>query len=338
MQVLTEKLRAPELKVEGWLNISPLTLADLRGRIVLVDFWDYTCINCLHTLPYLQEWHRRYVDAGLTIVGIHAPEFDFAHAAARVEGAVQSLGIDYPVAQDNAFKTWNAFANRAWPAKYLIDAKGYIRAFHHGEGAYAEMERQIQALLLEIDPTLNLPKPMTLLRPIDQPGTACYRPTPELYLGYGRGEFGNREGNPPDQAITYAAPLTERMPHTVYLTGSWLNCKEYIESVEPASESQNAMRDALIEVDYQAAQVNVVMGTEAENPITVKVLLDGLPVPEKDRGTDVALVAGETVIQVDRYRMVQLLTHSDFERHRLTLRVSCAGLRAFAFTFVGCVV
>jgi hypothetical protein len=179
---------------------------------------------------------------------------------------------------------------------------------------------------------------MVPVRPIDQPGAACYRPTPELYLGYGRGEFGNWEGNPSDQAVQYASPHSERLPHTVYLTGSWLNRKEFIESVEPALASQNGAPDALIEVDYQAAQVNLVMGTEAETPITVQVLLDGLPVPEKDWGADRALVAGETVIQVDRYRMVQLLAHSDFERHRLTLRVSRAGLRAYAFTFVGCVV
>jgi thiol-disulfide isomerase/thioredoxin len=342
MQILTEKLHAPELKVEGWINSPPLTLADLRGRIVLVDFWDYSCVNCLHTLPYLQEWHRRYAELGLTIIGIHAPEFDFAHAYERIKEAVQSFGIEYPVAQDNVFKTWNAFANRAWPAKYLIDDKSYIRAFHHGEGAYAEMEQQIQTLLLEIDPSLKFPAPMDPVRPIDQPGAACYRPTPELYLGYGRGEFGNREGNPPDQAVTYASPPDERMPHTVYLTGPWLNRKEFIDSVEPAPGLQTAVQhgvqDALIEVDYQAAQVNLVMGTDAETPITVQVLMDGQPVPEKDRGADMALVAGETVIQVDRYRMVQLLAHSDFERHRLTLRVSCAGLRAYAFTFVGCVV
>lgn len=336
MQILTEKLRAPELKAEGWLNSPPLTLAGLRGRIVLVDFWDYTCINCLHTLPYLQEWHRRYEAAGLTILGVHAPEFDFAHSAERVMEAVQSLGIDYPVAQDNAFKTWNGFANRAWPAKYLIDAQGYIRAFHHGEGVYAEMERQIQALLLELDPILNLPEPMAPVRAMDQPGAACYRPTPELYLGYGRGEFGNREGNPPDQALCYANLPTECLPDTVYLEGCWLNQKECIETVESTQALGDAGMDAQIHLVYQAAQVNCVMGTDSEDPITVVVLLDGQPVPEKDRGADMALVDGETVIQVDRYRMFQILAHADFERHRLTLRTSRAGLRAYALTFVGC--
>lgn len=334
MQILTEKLRPPALQVEGWLNSPPLTWADLRGQVGLIDFWDYTCINCLHTLPYLQEWHRRYAVNGLIIIGIHAPEFDFAHDAQRVADAVQELELPYPVAQDNAFKTWNGFANRAWPAKYLVDAKGYIRAFHHGEGAYADMERQIQTLLHEINPNLRFPEPMQPLRGIDQPGSACYRPTPELYLGYARGEVGNREGNLPDQAVNYPAPPAERLPDTVYLEGSWLNRKEFIESVHgPESASW-----AGFHVDYQAAQVNCVLGSVDETPLQVQVLLDGLPVPEKDRGRDVALVNGETVIQVDRYRMVQLLAHPDFERHRLTLRVPRAGLRAYALTFVGCAV
>ena len=331
MQVLTEKLRAPELTVEHWLNSTPLRLVDLRGRIVLIDFWDYTCINCLHTLPYLQEWHRRYQQAGLTILGIHAPEFDFAHEPERVAQAVKTLDIAYPVAQDNSFKTWNAFANRAWPAKYLIDPNGYIRAFHHGEGAYVEMEKQIQTLLLDIHPALNLPKPMSPVRAIDQSGQACYRPTPELYLGYGRGELGNPVRNlSSGQTIQHTAP-EERLLHTIYLEGTWLNQKEYIETV---SDTQNAS----LLVEYQAGQVNCVMGTVDERPRSIEVLLDGKPVPEKDWGTDMALIDGNTVITVDCYRMFQLLSHSDFEQHQLSLRVMQSGLRAYALTFVGCVV
>jgi thiol-disulfide isomerase/thioredoxin len=330
MDILTEKLRAPALQVEGWLNSPPLTLANLRGQLILIDFWDYTCINCLHTLPYLQEWHRRYASAGLTIIGIHAPEFDFAQDSQRLTVAVQALEINYPVAQDNAFKTWNGFANRAWPAKYLVDAQGYIRAFHHGEGAYAAMELQIQALLHELRPDLIFPNPMQPLRAIDQPGSACFRPTPELYLGYARGKMGNREGNPPNQVVAYPPFSAERLPDTVYLQGPWLNGKEAIES-NPAPESS-----ASVQVDYQAAQVNCVMGSVEDSPLQVQILLDDLPVPEKDRGRDVALVNEETVIQVDCFRMFQLLAHPDFERHRLTLRVTNGRLRAYAFTFVGC--
>lgn len=330
VQVLDEKLRAPGLRVDQWLNSEPLSMADLRGQVVLIDFWDYTCINCLHTLPYIKEWHARYAEAGLAIIGIHAPEFEFAHQAERVKLAVEQHGLRYPVALDNAFKTWNAYANRAWPAKYLVDSRGYIRAFHHGEGAYTEFEHLIQLCLQEINPVQVFPAPMAPIRAIDQPGAACYRPTPELYLGYGRGEFGNREGNPPDQAVHYQAPATEMcMPDTVYLQGDWLNRKEFIESVGP--------EPAQIYLECQAAQVNLVMQSVEGQAITVELLLDGQPVPEKLRGQDVALVDGQSVIHVDNPRMYQLIQHTAFERYWLTLAVSRPGFRAYAFTFVGCV-
>lgn len=329
MQVLSEKLRAPELRVDAWLNSEPLTMAGLRGQVVLVDFWDYTCINCLHTLPYIKEWHRRYANAGLTIIGIHAPEFAFAKEASHVAKAVRQWALHYPVALDNGFKTWNGFANRAWPAKYLIDQQGYIRAFHHGEGEYQAFERLIQQVLKERSPAQSFPEPMPPVRELDVPGAACYRPTPELYLGYGRGELGNREGNPPDQAVDYSLPPEERLPDTVYLQGAWRNCKEYIESV--------SSQPALIHLDYRAAEVNLVVDALNGAPVTVRLWLDGQPLPETDFGADVAQVEGHSVIVVDTARMVRLIRHTDLEAHRLTLSVSQAGLRAYAFTFVGCV-
>ena len=330
MQVLTEKLRAPELRVASWLNTQPLTLTGLRGRVVLVDFWDYTCINCLHTLPYLKEWHACYADAGLTVLGLHAPEFAFAKDAERVRQAVERLEIAYPVALDNDFLTWNGFANRAWPAKYLIDPHGYIRAFHHGEGSYREFELLIQALLRECNPDQVFPDPMPVIRDVDQPGAACYRPTPELYLGYGRGEFGNPEGNPPERLVTYADPPNECIPETLYLQGDWWSRKEYIESAGGQA--------AQIHLQYRAAQVNLVLAPVGEGPLIVKLLLDDQPLPPNIRGEDVALLDGQSVIMVDAARLYRLLSHTGFESHRLSLSVSQEGLRAYAFTFVGCLV
>ncbi len=334
MEILTEKLRAPALQVDGWLNSPPLALSDLRGQVVLIDFWDYTCMNCLHTLPYLQEWHRRYAAAGLVLIGIHAPEFDFAHAPDRVAQAVQALGLEYPVAQDNDFKTWHGFANRAWPAKYLIDGKGYIRAIHHGEGAYAEMEQLIQTVLQEQNPHPEFPEIMPPLRTMDQPGAACYRPTPELYLGFARGRVGNIEGNSPNQIVQYISPMADGLPDTVYLEGAWLNAKEFIEA-QPSVETDTVLK-AKIHVNYQAAEVNCVLGSALETPIIVSVWLDGQPVPPADRGEDVIEMDGQTVVLVNAYRMVKLLAHADFERHRLSLHVDQSGLRAYAFTFAGC--
>ncbi|HWK44637.1 MAG TPA: thioredoxin family protein [Stellaceae bacterium] len=133
--------------IEQWLNSEPLTMASLRGKVVLVDFWTYTCVNCLNTLPYVTKWYERYKDAGLVVVGVHTPEFPFERQTSNVRTAIQRLGIAYPVAQDNRYATWQAYGNQYWPAAYLIDQNGRIVLKHFGEGAYAEMEAAIQTLL-----------------------------------------------------------------------------------------------------------------------------------------------------------------------------------------------
>ena len=141
---------APELvAVSGWINSEPLMLKDLRGKVVLVDFWTYTCINCIRTFPYLKAWNEQYSDHGLLILGVHTPEFEFEKLRENVIDAMETHGLEYPVVQDNSFATWRAFNNRYWPAVYLIDQNGYIRYKHFGEGAYDETERQIRALLTE---------------------------------------------------------------------------------------------------------------------------------------------------------------------------------------------
>ena len=127
-------VRMPHLAAGEWINSAPLTREELRGRVVLIDFWDYTCINCLRTLPYLARWHERYADKGLTVIGIHAPEFKFARSRAQIEAAVAAHNIRYPVLLDNGYENWSRFANKAWPTKYLIDADGYIRYQRQGEG------------------------------------------------------------------------------------------------------------------------------------------------------------------------------------------------------------
>jgi thiol-disulfide isomerase/thioredoxin len=171
----TEKARAPELTGGYWLNNEPLTMASLRGGPVLVDFWDYTCVNCIRTLPYVSEWHRRYSPHGLTVIGVHAPEFSFAKELDGVKRAIEQFGIEYPVVMDNGYSIWQAYANRYWPAKYLSDHEGYIRYYHFGEGAYEETERAIQSLIRKVRPEAELPEPMPPVREDDSPGAVCYR-------------------------------------------------------------------------------------------------------------------------------------------------------------------
>ena len=148
---------APELAgTQAWINSAPLKIQGLRGKVVLIDFWTYTCINCIRTFPYLKLWHSKYADDGLVIIGVHAPEFQFEHELENVQQAVTNHGISWPVVQDNDFETWRAYQNHYWPTKYLIDKDGIMRYSHVGEGAYAETESQIRALLEEAGADLSL--------------------------------------------------------------------------------------------------------------------------------------------------------------------------------------
>lgn len=185
MRIDPQSVHAPEIG-PVWLNSPPLTLRQLRGRLVLLDFWDFTCVNCLRTLPYVTAWHRRYEPYGVQVLGIHSPEFYFSKAPGVVEAALRELGIDYPVMLDNDYTVWKLFANRYWPTKYLIDGEGYLRYAHFGEGAYTETEQAIQELLREQTPGLTLPSPLPLVRPLDAPGALafCPQPSPEIYLGH----------------------------------------------------------------------------------------------------------------------------------------------------------
>jgi thiol-disulfide isomerase/thioredoxin len=190
MRVQKGQVRAPEIG-RVWLNSPPLSFRQLRGRVVLVDFWDYTCVNCIRTLPYVKAWHERYKDVGLTVIGVHTPEFTFAQYEANVERGVREFGLTYPIVIDSNFEIWKAFANRCWPSKYLLDKEGYLRFAHPGEGAYRECEEVIQELLREIDPAVLLPEPVAAVRPEDMLGAVCYPASPELYLGHRRGRIGN---------------------------------------------------------------------------------------------------------------------------------------------------
>jgi len=156
MKVEKGKVRAPEIG-RLWFNSPPLSFRQLRGRAVLVDFWDYTCVNCIRTLPYVQAWHERYHDKGLTVIGVHTPEFTFAQYESNVERGIREFGLTYPIVVDSNREIWKSFANRYWPTKYLLDKDGYLRYGHFGEGGYHECEEAIQELLREIDPALALP-------------------------------------------------------------------------------------------------------------------------------------------------------------------------------------
>jgi thiol-disulfide isomerase/thioredoxin len=289
---------APELRgIKLWLNTpggKALSLAGLRGRVVLVDFWTYSCINCLRTLPHLKAWDRAYRKAGLTIVGVHSPEFAFERVPANVRSAVKRLGVRYPVALDNDFATWRAYSNDYWPAHYLIDKSGRIRDEHYGEGAYAETESAIRRLLGE-----KARAPRTSVA--DQtPGQIT---TPESYLGYARlDRFAN--GRPAfDVASEYRFPSRLAPDHLAY-AGRW--------TVEPARIV--AGPNAKLRLRFQANEIFLVLGGSGR----VRALVDGRPV--------------RTVSVAGTPRLYTIARFPRVSRGLLELRFS-PGVEGYAFTF-----
>lgn len=248
---------APDFRdIELWLNSEPLTLAALRGKVVLIDFWTYSCVNCLRTLPHVTGWDRAYRDAGLVVVGVHTPEFAFERVPGNVRGAVDDLEIDYPVALDNEYGTWNAWLNRYWPAKYLIDRRGHVRFAHFGEGAYDETEEAIRTLLAEE----GLPQPVSRSLPDATPTGEL---TPESYLGWQRIDRFVGSRIVPNREADYEIPLVVPGNEMAY-GGRWTVEEERIVAGDGAR----------LRLAFHARDVFLVLGTSGGTE-TVEVTLDG---------------------------------------------------------------
>ena len=315
--------KAPELVgIVGYINTEEgLKISDLKGKVVLVDFWTYTCINCIRTFPHLTEWYKRYKDMGFVIIGVHSPEFGFEKLYENVKAATEKYGIEYPVVQDNNFATWQAYKNRFWPHKYLIDADGYIRYDHIGEGAYAETERRIQELLEEINMDVS---DMGLSRVPDKTPYALI--TPELYAGYGfalpRGkDIGNPEGLVKDEIVDYKAP-DQIKKDTIYLDGSWKSNIDNLEAVDSG---------ASVILYFIANSVNIV-ADNLGNPLKLEVYIDNKYVDEMQAGEDVIFEDNKSIIIVDEPRLYNVFDGM-FGRHTLQLTANETGFSFNAFTF-----
>ena len=297
-----------------WFNTpanAPLDLEGLRGKVVLIDFWTYTCINCIRTLPYLRAWDGRYRDRGLTIVGVHTPEFAFERETRNVERAIMQNRLRYPVAQDNDFSTWSAWGNQYWPAKYLIDSRGRVRYAHFGEGEYDKTEAAIRALLAEAgSDRLGAPA-----RARVETASADLA-TPETYLGFERAKGFLPAGLRPG---TSRYPGVDDLPPVHFaLSGTW----------NVSGESATAVSGAELDARVTARKVFLVLSSRGERPRDVEVLLDGKPVNGGEAGADVT--DGHATVAEERlYRLVSL---PDVQDRKLTLRFP-PGVSGYAFTF-----
>lgn len=306
---------APEFTgIMNWLNVDqPLRLSDLRGKVVLVDFWTYSCINCIRTLPYLTSWYEKYKDQGLVIVGVHTPEFEFEKKTANVADALERYGIKYPVAQDNNYATWQAYNNHYWPAHYLIDAEGNVREYHFGEGNYEETERAIQELLREAGQTVD--EEVSSL----QAETVSRGQTPETYLGSGRMErFASPESVTGAKQI-FTAPVNLAL-HSFAYSGSWTVERERALSASSAS----------LKLHFNGKKVFLVMAPDiVGEKRTVEVRLDGQAIENMSAGSDVH--DGRVTVDEDRlYELVNL--GNGGEEHVLELLFD-SGTAVYAFTF-----
>ncbi|HUQ84760.1 MAG TPA: cytochrome c biogenesis protein DipZ [Candidatus Limnocylindrales bacterium] len=307
-----QKVKAPEIIPGGvWLNSEPLTIRELKGKVVLIDFWTYTCINCQRTMPYLNDWYAKYKDKGFVIVGVHSPEFEFEKSEKNLTQAILDFKLKHPVIQDNNFDTWNAYNNRYWPAKYLVDKDGYIRYTHFGEGAYDATEKAIQDLLKETGQKVDVD--------IKNETTSSRQSklSPEGYLGSQRmlDLMGSGKAKNGNQQFTLSKDIS---PNKFSFGGTWNITKE----------SAIAVDNAVLSYNFNANKVFLVMNPGAAAG-TVKVYLDGKLVDLKRAGRDVK--NGSVIVDSDRlYELINL--KGDTGNHLMKLEFT-PGIGAFAFTF-----
>lgn len=309
--------------IERWINSEPLKMEQLRGKVVLVDFWTYTCINCIRTLPYLKDWDNKYRDKGLVIVGIHTPEFEFEKKYENVLKAVNDYKIKYPVAQDNNYVTWSLYQNRYWPHKYLVDMDGYIRYDHIGEGAYEETEKMIQGLLQERMERLNQKNDINvnMTKPTGSSASGSIG-TPEIYFGYqfDRGNLGYQGLKP--NAVSEFKFNPRPFRNLVYLEGMW---KYNADNMELVGD------DGSILLIYKAKDVNMVAGSD--NNSTAVIFLDTEFLDEENKGPDIMIKDGKGISDVREFKLYNLVSGQDYEEHIIQIDAIGKGFKIYTFTF-----
>ncbi len=323
--------KAPEIEGGiGWINSKPLKLGELKGKVVLIDFFEYTCVNCLRTLPYLKEWHRRYSHKGLVIIGVHTPEFDFSAEFKNVENAVKELGIEYPVVVDSKYEIWRAFKNQFWPRKFLVDKDGVIRYDHVGEGAYGRTEAKIQELLRQVNPEMKFPEIIEYFRDEDKPGAVCYPRTPEMYSGYMRGYFTQRIK--PDEEEYYKDQ--ENYKEAQLTLNGWFKVE-----AEKLVHTRNSRKlTDYVAFKFRGTEVNAVLNPDG-NPCDIILTLDDKPVPKNMKGRDVFYDnEGKSVVRVDKGRMYNLISGEKYGVYTLKLYMSSDKISLYSFTFGSCVI
>ncbi|MFA6391290.1 MAG: cytochrome c biogenesis protein DipZ [Patescibacteria group bacterium] len=311
---------APELIPGGeWINSDPLTLKELRGKVVLLDIWTYSCINCIRTLPYIQAWHEKYRDQGLVIIGVHTPEFEFEKIADNVRKATVDFGLTYPIMQDNNYATWRAYKNNYWPRKFLVDHTGKIIYDHIGEGDYAQTEMEIIKALENMNESNGDSSEISndLVNAVKTDTNYLQQRSPETYFGSARNS-NLANGTPSKSGVqNFIVPNTIKS-NKLYLEGEWDITAEYAQNINPGDK---------IVFEYQGKDVYLV--ASAEDSVQLSILRDGQKAGE-DGGAD---LSSESTMNITDERLYRIIEASDYGTHTLEIIINQPGLRAFAFTF-----
>jgi thiol-disulfide isomerase/thioredoxin len=327
--------KAPEFaQISSYINTpnnSPITLSSLKGKVVLVYIWTYTCINSIRPMPYIDDWDQKYSDKGLDIVGVHSPEFSFEKNINNVKDAVQRFGIRYPVILDSDHGTWNAYRNNYWPRYYLIDTQGYVRYDHIGEGDYDQIEKSIQSLLAERAALMGEKEisfntqPTTVIKPeslyyVD----LSQNMTPEIYIGYNtaRAPLGNPEGFKPDQTVSYSIPsATNFEPDIVYLQGMWKNNPDNMELKSDTGR---------IVLTYYGKSINIIAGGKGEGVVSNDEGPAARLTSNNSLGED---LSSDGSFRIDGQRLYNLAIHNNYTAHSIVIDVKGKGFQFYTFTF-----
>lgn len=315
-------------------------MADLRGKVVMIDFWEYSCINCIRTFAENKKWYRRYHKYGFEIIGVHCPEFDFAYRVSNVRAAVKRFKLPYPVVVDDHFLIWRAYHNSTWPNRFLIDAKGYIRYDRSGEGGDSALEHAIQKLLKEAHPGLKFPASYTISPEKNAFAPSCGVVTPEMYVGFwhGRGILSNQQGYHKGKTLEYHLPDHVKDGRAA-VSGRWEtddghNPNQSNGMIYRGKKKTRGPSGDELEMRYHARQLYSVMNVEYGHPERVYILQDGKNLTPQNKGVDVRFDAeGHSYIEVREPRMYYLVANPKFGSHKVELFPTRAGLTINSFTF-----
>jgi hypothetical protein len=326
------QLRAHEVYGDYWFNGEPISVTGERGRVLLLDFWDYTSRESLRAIPYMREWHRKYGPSGLVVLGVHVPRFRFAQDPLLIQRAIERLAISYPVVVDNQQLVWTRYENRVWPTKHVIDRDGFVRYRGVGEGSYLQIEHSLQALLREADLLHDMPDLMEPVREEDRPEALLYRATPEILTGYLRGTIGNVEGFSPESVVEYIDPELY-LDGRLYLHGPWLNERDCVRwKGDPSIDGGLVLR-------YLGNEVTVVLEPPRGQKAHLAVEQDGEPLQSDRWGSDVAGGPdGAAVLEVCEPRLYAVVRNREYGEHTLRLIPRESGLAVYGLACVSSVI